>query len=142
MSTELANLLAADVILLVHVLFVAFVIGSLVAILLGRMLGWEWVRNPWFRLVHLASIGIVVVQAWFGMICPLTIWENSFRAKAGDETYTGSFVAHWLETLLYYDAPAWVFAVAYSLFGAGVVASWFWVRPRPFFGQSARVDRR
>ena len=59
-------------------------------------------------------------------------WRSALRAKAGDATYSGSFIARWLRTLLYYDAPAWVFVVCYTLFGLFVVGSWFWVRPRGF----------
>ena len=125
-------LLAADAVLLLHVLFVAFVIGGLALILAGKAWRWLWVRNPWFRLAHLIAITVVVVQSWFGAICPLTTIEMTLRSRAGDSTYPGSFVAHWLESLLYYRAPAWFFAVCYTLFGAAVVASWLWVRPRRF----------
>ena len=122
--------LLADLLLLVHVSFVVFVVAGLVLILTGGWLGWRWVRNRWFRIAHLAAIGVVVLQAWLGRICPLTTWEMALREKAGDATYEGAFIAHWLQALLYYDAPLWVFAVAYTAFGALVVASWFWVRPR------------
>ncbi|MEL7185364.1 MAG: DUF2784 domain-containing protein [Pseudomonadota bacterium] len=127
MDAATLYLLGADLILLVHVLFVAFVIFGLLLVLIGKMLRWQWIRNRLFRITHLASIGIVVLQSWFGMICPLTIWEMALRAKAGDATYTGSFIAHWLDAILYYQAPQWVFAVTYTAFGALVVASWFWV---------------
>lgn len=123
-------LVAADAVLAVHVLFVLFVILGLVAILLGRPLQWSFVRNPWFRIAHLVAIAIVVAQAWLGAICPLTILEMELRARAGVATYEGSFIAHWMQTLLYYDAPAWVFALCYTLFGLLVLFSWFWVRPR------------
>ena len=123
-------LLAADALLALHVLFVAFVICGLVLILVGKIRSWQWVRNFWFRIAHLAASGVVVLQSWFGMICPLTIWENALRARAGDAGYEGTFVSHWLEAVLYYQAPAWVFAVCYTVFGALVVVSWFWVRPR------------
>jgi polyferredoxin len=73
----------------------------------------------------------VVVQAWLGRICPLTVWESALRERAGDAVYTGSFIAYWLDELLYYQAPAWVFTLVYSLFGALVLASWYFVRPRP-----------
>jgi hypothetical protein len=125
-------LIAADLTLVVHALFVAFVIFGLVAILVGKMRTWAWVRNPWFRAAHLLAIGIVVSQAWLGIVCPLTTWENALREKAGETVYSGSFVAHWLEALLYYQAPPWVFVVAYTVFGGLVLISWFWVRPRPF----------
>lgn len=122
-------LLAADAVLLLHVLFVVFVVAGLLLILAGRLASWDWVRNWWFRVIHLGAIGIVVLQAWLGVICPLTRLEMYLRDKAGDTTYAGSFVSHWLESILYYRAPAWVFAVAYTLFAIVVVMSWVWVRP-------------
>lgn len=130
MDSSFYFLLAADVVLMLHVLFVAFVVVGLLLILIGKPLNWAWVRNPWFRFAHLAAIAVVVLQAWFGVICPLTTLEMALRDRAGDATYSGTFVSHWLETLLYYEAPAWVFAVCYTAFGALVVLSWFWVRPR------------
>jgi len=128
---ELRYLVAADAILSIHALFVAFIVLGLVLVLLGGLRGWSWVRNPWFRLAHLGGIGVVVGQSWFGVICPLTTWEMDLRARAGDATYAGAFIAHWLEVLLYYRAPGWVFVAAYTAFGLLVVASWVVVRPRP-----------
>jgi len=122
-------LLAADAVLLLHVLFVAFVVAGLLLVLAGRLASWDWVRTWWFRVIHLGAIGVVVLQAWLGVICPLTRLEMYLRDKAGDTTYAGSFVSHWLESILYYRAPAWVFAVAYTLFAIVVVMSWVWVRP-------------
>jgi hypothetical protein len=122
-------LLAADAVLFLHVLFVVFVVVGLVLILLGSLLSWAWVRNWWFRVTHLAAIGVVVLQSWLGAICPLTKLEMLLRSKAGDATYAGSFVSHWLEAILYYRAPAWVFAACYTAFAAIVVLTWVWVRP-------------
>ena len=130
METRFYYLLAADALLLIHVLFVVFVVFGLLLVYCGKFLRWNWVHNFTFRCVHLVAIGIVVLQSWLGMICPLTVWEMSLRAKAGDTVYAGSFIAHWLQTLLYYRAPDWVFIVVYTAFGALVIASWFWVRPR------------
>ena len=124
--------LAADAVLLLHVLFVAFVVIGLVLIFAGKAFRWTWVRNPWFRVAHLLAIVVVVVQSWLGAICPLTTFEMMLRSRAGDTVYPGSFVAHWMEAILYYQAPPWVFAVAYSIFGAVVVGSWFWISPRRF----------
>ena len=132
MDSSTAYLLAADAVLLVHALFVAFVVFGLVLILAGGGLRWGWVKNPWFRVTHVAAIGVVVIQSWLSVICPLTNLEMAFRSRAGVAVSPGSFIGHWLETLLYYQAPAWVFVVCYTAFGALVVASWFWVRPRPF----------
>ena len=134
MESSLLYLIIADALLLLHVLVVVFVVAGLVVIYAGKTLALLWVRNPWFRLLHVAAIGIVALQSWVGIICPLTIWEMSLRNKAGDTVYSGSFISHWLESLLYYQAPAWVFTVVYTAFGALVIASWFFVRPRSFGG--------
>ena len=130
MTTDILYALAADALLFGHALFVLFVISGLVLILFGKPLGWAWVRNPRFRIAHLAAIGVVVIQSWLGVICPLTTWEMALRERAGEAAYSGSFIAHWLDSFLYYQAPAWVFTVCYTLFAVAVVASWFWVRPR------------
>lgn len=121
--------LAADAVLSLHVLFVLFVVAGLLVIFVGKWLGWSWVRNRAFRIAHLIAIGIVVLQSWIGMICPLTTVEMWLRERAGDATYTGAFIAHWLESMLYFQAPPWVFAICYTAFGVLVIGSWFWVRP-------------
>jgi hypothetical protein len=132
MESQALYSLVADAILVTHVLFVAFVVLGLILIFVGKFLSWRWVRNPWFRIAHLLGIGVVVLQAWFGVICPLTIWEMDLRSKTGETIYEGSFITHWLNELLYYQAPSWVFVVSYTVFGGLVLASWFLVRPRAF----------
>lgn len=136
MDTQTLYLLFADLTLLLHASFVAFVVAGLILIFMGKAFAWTWVRNPWFRWAHLAAIVIVVLQSWFGVICPLTTLEMALRSRAGDTIYPGAFIAHWLETILYYDAPEWVFAVCYTAFGVLVVASWFWIRPAPITRKS------
>ena len=127
--------LVADVLVVIHFTFVLFVVFGLALILLGKLLRWNWVRNQWFRIAHLSAIGIVVVESWLRIVCPFTRWEMELRQRAGETGYTGSFIGHWLDRLLYYQAPEWVFTVCYTVFGALVIASWFWVRPH-------RITRR
>ena len=124
--------LAADVVLLLHILVVLFIVLGLVLIFVGHVLVWHWVLNPWFRLLHLLAICVVVLLSWLSFMCPLTSIEMALRSRAGDFTYSGSFISHWLETVLYYQAPPWVFVICYTIFGVIVVASWFLVRPRRF----------
>ncbi|AOY86839.1 hypothetical protein BKP64_00845 [Marinobacter salinus] len=130
MSTQWL-LVLADLLLILHTMLVAFVILGLVAIFAGHFREWQWVRNFWFRLSHLIVIAIVVLQSWLGVLCPLTAWEMALREKAGDAGYEGSFIQHWLQSILYYSAPDWVFILAYSVFGTLVLVSWFIVRPGP-----------
>jgi len=122
--------MAADGVLVLHTAFVIFVVAGLLMVLLGGLLRWEWIRNRAFRITHLLAIGVVVLQSWIGLVCPLTTIEMTLRARAGDATYSGSFIANWLETLLYINAPAWVFVLCYTLFAALVVVTWFWIPPR------------
>lgn len=131
MSDELL-LLIADLVLFLHITVVAFVVLGLVAIVTGGIAKWQWVKNPWFRTAHLACIAVVVSQAWAGVVCPLTTFEVWLRNLAGEQSYSGSFISHWMKQLLYYDLPAWVFTAIYTAFGSLVFASWFWVRPRFF----------
>jgi hypothetical protein len=129
----------ADLLLITHLGFVAFVIVGLVLILCGGYCGWRWIRNPWFRAAHLAGIVLVAVQAWCGVICPLTTLEMHLRERAGDQTYEGSFIAHWLQKLLYYEAPPWVFIVCYTLFALAVAGSWLKFRPHAFRQKAKRA---
>ena len=121
--------IAADSILITHALFVVFVVFGQILVMIGAAFKWDWIRNFWFRVTHLAAIAIVVLQSWLDRICPLTTWEMELRARAGQTTYSESFVSHWLQNLLFYEAPAWVFVVCYTLFGSLVVASWLLIPP-------------
>jgi len=116
----------ADLVLALHFGIVVFVVGGLVLVVVGL----RFVNGWWFRLAHLVAIGIVVAQAWFGVVCPLTTLESWLRTQAGGAGYETSFIEHWVGRALYYDAPAWVFTAAYSLFAAAVVAVWWYFPPR------------
>jgi hypothetical protein len=119
----------ADIVLSVHVSIVIFVGGGLVLIVAGNLRGWRWVNAPVFRFAHLVAIAFVVAETWLGFVCPLTTLEMWLRAQAGASTYGGSFIQHWLQRLLYYDAPPWVFIAAYSVFLLAVVAAWWYFPP-------------
>jgi hypothetical protein len=122
--------LLADAVLTLHVALVFFVVGGLVAVVIGNMRKWHWVNAPWFRLAHLATIAFVTAEAWLGIVCPLTTLEMWLRSKARDTTYDGSFIEHWLQALLFWHAPPWVFTVAYTAFALAVVVVWWRYPPR------------
>jgi len=122
--------LAADLVVVVHFGYVSFVLVGQALILLGLVCGWQWVRNPWFRWLHLGAISIVVVESLLGIVCPLTTWESWLRREAGEATYSGDFLGHWAHELLFYDAPPSVFTVAYSIFGLLVVGTFLLAPPR------------
>ena len=121
--------LLADAILVVHFAFVVFVVSGFMLILAGLLADWSWIHNRRFRITHLVAIGVVVLQAWFGQLCPLTIWENELRRRAGQSGYTESFVEHWLHEVLFYQAAPWVFTLVYTCFGVLVALVWFLGKP-------------
>ena len=67
----------ANVILVLHVIVVLFNFGALPVIWFGHFRGWAFVRNFYFRIVHLLLIGVVAVESVFGIACPLTSWEQT-----------------------------------------------------------------
>lgn len=130
MNDPLPYQLFADWVLSLHVAIVAFIVVGLVLVIVGNLRAWRWVNALWFRLAHLAAIAAVVAEAWLGVVCPLTSLEMWLRAKARATTYTGSFIEHWLQRILYFEASAWVFTLVYSLFGLVVIATWWYFPPR------------
>lgn len=122
--------LLADLILILHASFIGFVIFGLVLIVTGLLRRWRWVLNFWFRLSHLLAIGIVIVQSWLGIICPLTIWEQRLRMMGEVDSYSEGFVAYWLHRIIFYQAEPWVFSLVYTVFGACVLITWIWGRPQ------------
>jgi len=122
--------IAADLVVIVHFSYIAFVAFGLLAILIGLAMGWRWVRNPWFRVAHLIAIAIVAVQAIAGVVCPLTTLENALRQQAGQASYPGAFVGYWAHRLTFYQAPLWVFTLGYVLFGLAVLGTFVLAPPR------------
>src|SRR5262249_33264974 len=120
----------AHLVVIVHALYFSFVVGGMLAIVVGILRRWQWIRNFWFRLIHLAMMGIVGVEAVFGWACPLTDWEKYLMAQAGEESYGGDFIAHLAQQLLYWNFPPWVFTVLHISFALLVVAVFVLAPPR------------
>lgn len=114
---------AADLTLLAHAAFIVFVVAGQGLILAGWMLGWRWPRNRTFRLIHVGAIALVVLESWFGVMCPLTWLEFRLRAAAGSPVAADSFIGYWLQRLIFYDAPSWVFTAVYTSFAAVVAVT-------------------
>lgn len=102
----------ADTVLVVHTLFVAFVVVGFALVWIGHFRGWRWIANARFRALHLAAITLVAIEGVVGMTCPLTAWEAALRGESADQ----SFVARMLHAVVFHDFPEWVFTVAYVAF--------------------------
>jgi hypothetical protein len=120
--------LLADILVVLHLLYVAFIVIGQVAILVGAWLRWSWVRNTWFRSTHLAAITIVACEAVAGIVCPLTVWEGELRRLAGEAPAAGTFVGRGVHAILFFNLPPWVFTTAYVLFVVLVLAT-LWLVP-------------
>ncbi len=119
----------ADATVVVHALLASFVVLGLLVVLVGRVAKWQWVRNFWFRSVHLGLIVTIVVFPLIGGLCPLTELENWLRTQSGGEAYPGSFIAHWVHELLFVEVSPQVIAVSYCLFGVAVLLTFVLVPP-------------
>jgi hypothetical protein len=119
----------ADLILLLHLAFVIFVVGGLVVIWIGYFLRWRFVRDVRFRIVHLLAMAFVLGESLLGIICPLTTWEEQLRLRAGQGTYGGSFIQHWVDRIMFFNVSERVFTVAYAVFFLLIALSFVVVRP-------------
>lgn len=82
---------AADLVVLVHLAFVAFVV-------LGGVLAFRWPRARWLHLP--AALWGVLIE-WSGGVCPLTPLEVALRRRSGATGYAGGFVEHYVLPVLY-----------------------------------------
>jgi len=99
----------ADLVLVLHLAFVAFVA-------LGGLLVLRWRRLVWLH-VPVALWGMAIAYA--GFACPLTPLENRLRRLGGEAGYQGGFIEHYVSALLY---PAGLTREAQLLLGTLVLA--------------------
>jgi hypothetical protein len=122
--------IVADLIVAIHIAYVVYVVGGLVAILIGALRGRKWIRNPWFRVTHLLAILIVVMEIFLKLNCPLTTWENSARAAANQAVDGSAFMDRLLTFILIGSAPRWLINGLYFVFAVAIAATFFLAPPR------------
>ena len=115
--------LAAEAVVLLHLLFIGFVVFG--AALLPR-----WPRLVW---LHVPALLWGVYVELSGSLCPLTPLENHLRELAGARGYGGGFIEHYLLPLLYPVGLTrelqWVLAVGVVVVNLGLYG-WWVARPR------------
>jgi len=114
----------ASIVLVVHLLVIAFNLFGLVAIPVGAWFGWRFVHAPLWRVLHLVSLGVTALQAALGEACFLTVWEMQLEGEHG---YASPLIMGWVNSLIYWDFPIWVFAVVYVGLFAYTLALLWWV---------------
>jgi hypothetical protein len=86
----------ADVIMIVHLIWVIFMVLGLP---LGLLL-----KNATLRWLHAAGMTLTVFYALIGAYCPLTVLEEQLRWGSDPGfSYGGSFIASRLAPILYPD---------------------------------------
>jgi hypothetical protein len=127
----------ADIVVAIHFAFLAFVIVGQLLIVVGALLGWQWIRNPWFRWGHFVAILFVVVNTIREVTCPLTDLEDWLRElgkppEAQSVTERISFVGRIIRDIIFYDIPDNddIFKITYSAFGLIVLGSFLLAPPR------------
>jgi hypothetical protein len=103
-------MLTAQIILALHVLIIAFNVAGLIVIPLGAWAGWRIVRIAWLRLLHLGLLAVVAGQALAGRECILTIWQYDLTGRTAPPLIMG-----WVDRLIFWPLPFWVFTVIYSV---------------------------
>ena len=122
--------LAADLMVVVHILYVAYIVVGLGLIVAGLRRKWHWVRNPWFRSTHLLAILIVVYEIIVKAQCPLTVWEMQLRALAGQAVNQTTFMDRLLSFILVADAPVWLVETLYHAIALAIILLFVFAPPR------------
>jgi Protein of Unknown function (DUF2784) len=87
----MVNALLADAVLVLHGLFIVWVVLGGLAV----------IARPWLAWLHLPAVAWGVWISWSGRVCPLTPLEQSLRRAAGQAGYEGGFIEHHLTALIY-----------------------------------------
>ena len=121
------NRTLAEAVLAAHVAVILFNLFGLVAVPIGAVCGWHFVHIRWWRLLHVASLAVVAVQATLGRACILTLWQARLEGSAT----AAPLLMRWVEGLVYWRLPLWVFAALYIVVFGYALALLRLVPPRP-----------
>ena len=122
-------ILLADLIAVIHLGYVIFVILGFILIILGIIFKWKWIKNLWFRITHLLAIVGVALEALMGINCPLTVLEFRLRYTSYPSDEKASFIGNIIDSLLFYNAPGWLFTTIYTAFAIVVIITFIMAPP-------------
>ena len=123
------NLLLPDIIAIIHLGYVIYVILGFILIVVGIICRWKWIRNLPFRITHLLAIVGVACEGLLGINCPLTVLEYKLRYRHYLSEEKASFIGSLVDSLLYYNAPGWLFTIIYAAFAIVVVITFIIAPP-------------
>ena len=105
------NILFSEIVLLFHFCIFLFMVLSFFLIPLGYYQKWEWVKNKYYRLIHLVVMGIIFIETILGFMCPLTILENFLR----NDIEINNIITQIIHQIMYWDLPSYQFIILYLL---------------------------
>jgi Protein of Unknown function (DUF2784) len=119
-------MILAETVLAAHLAIILFNLFGLVAVPLGALRGWRFVEIRWWRLLHLLLLAAVAVQAAAGRACVLTLWQADLAGIRAPPP----LVMSWVERMIYWPLPLWVFTVLYILVFGYALLLYRFVPPR------------
>jgi Protein of Unknown function (DUF2784) len=119
-------MILVEAILAVHLAIILFNLFGLIVVPLGAICSWPFVRVRWWRVLHLVLLGTVALQAVFGRACILTLWQDAVATGAANPT---PLIMGWVNRMIYWPLPIWVFAALYLLVFAYALALLWLVPP-------------
>jgi hypothetical protein len=126
----------ADLVMVVHFVGIGFIVAG------GLLVR----RRPRLAWLHLPAVGWGVAIIMIGYTCPLTPLEKFFRRLAGEPVYSGGFIDHYLEGVVYPARLTWLVWAAAGLAVvvgyAGLVAGTRQRRSVPSVSSPPPSDRR
>ena len=122
--------LIADFLVALHLLWILFMLAGVALILWGILFKRIILNWFWFRTLHLAGIIYVGALSIQGKLCPLTTWENQLRAKSDPASaYTGSFIIHYIEKIVYPEVDPVLLKMATISLGVFTILAFLFALP-------------
>ena len=119
------NIIFSEIVLFFHFCIFLFMILSFFLIPLGYYQKWEWVKNKYYRLIHLVLMGIIVIETILGFMCPLTILENFLR----NDIEINNKITQIIHQIMYWDLQTYQFIILYLLSLLYLIFLWFFFKP-------------
>ena len=124
-------LFGANSILFLHFLYVSAVVLGQILILVGALFGWQFIRRPVIRIIHLLMIVFVALLDLLNRPCPLTVWENQLRERAGETAaWEMTFVQRLLHSIVFMNFPANIYDYVYIGFAVLVILTFLLIPPK------------
>ena len=119
------NILFSEIVLLFHFCIFLFIMLSFFLIPFGYYQKWEWVKNRYYRLIHLILMGIIFIETILGFMCPLTILENFLR----NNIQINNKITQIIHQIMYWNLPTYQFIILYLLSLLYLIFLWFFFKP-------------